>query len=287
MINSDSSKGYCIALLGAMVLSLDTIFLRLIDSGPIVVAFWRGVLMFVSGGVVFLAIRRFYGNGIIKYSLKGMAVSLFYGAASIFLTFSAMSTSVANLLIILSTTPLWAAIGSFFFLKESISVKTLISFFIAFMGVLVIFSSEKWGLNSGDLFALIAAFCMAAAFTLSRVCKDNLLLAPCMGGGMSAVILLSFIIHNDVLIVNKPVLMLIEGMVIMPVALGCLALAPRFIRSDKVGLFLLLETILGPLWAYLFLNEYISTYKILGGFMVVFALLFNVLRVRFPIKKCA
>ncbi|WP_253446718.1 DMT family transporter [Halomonas sp. Y3] len=279
MFNSNFSKGHAIALIGAFVLSMDTLFLRLIDSDPAVVAFWRGVLMFVAGGGVFLAIHRFSGHSIVKYSLKGYAVALFYGAASIFFTFSAMSTGVANLLIILSTTPLWAAIGSYLFLKEGISAKTITSCLLAFLGMLVIFTGKiGTGLNSGDFFALMAAFCMAGAFILSRVCKDNLLLAPCLGGGMSAVFLLPFVISDDIFAINNPLFMLIEGGVIMPVALGCLAVAPRFIRADKVSLFLLLETILGPFWAYIFLNEPVSTYTFLGGFIVISALLFNVSR---------
>lgn len=278
MASSDSSKGHAIALVGALVLSLDTLFLRLVDSDPVVVAFWRGMLMFVTGGGVFLAYRKFLGSCVLKYSFKGNVVALFYGAASIFFTLSAMSTEVANLLIILSTTPLWAAIGSWLFLKETLSAKTFISCAVAFLGMIVIFASEMGSLNSGDLCAIMAAFCMAAAFTLSRTCNDNLLLAPCVGGGMSAAILLFFVMPINIIAVKSPVFMLIEGGVIMPAALGCLALAPKFISADKVSLFLLLETILGPLWAYAFLNEPVSTHTILGGFIVVSALLINVSR---------
>lgn len=278
MIKSDSSKGHSIALAGALVLSLDTIFLRLVGSEPVVVAFWRGVLMFLVGGSISLVIRAMSSNRMMKYGFKGNIVALFYGAASIFFTLSAMSTSIANLLIVLSTTPLWATIASWLFLNEGIRLKTLISCFVAFLGMLVIFSGELAMLNSGDIFALVAALCMAGAFTLSRICSDDLLLAPCVGGGMSAVILLFFVTPNDFLKLSNPIFMIIEGGAIMPVALGCLAMAPKFIRADKVSLFLLLETVLGPLWAYLFLNEPVSSKTILGGFMVVAALLINMVR---------
>ena len=46
-------------------------------------------------------------------------------------------------------------------------------------------------------------------------------------------------------------------------------IAPRFITAAEVNLFLLLETILGPLWVWIVIKEQPSTETLLGGFLII------------------
>jgi drug/metabolite transporter (DMT)-like permease len=54
-----------------------------------------------------------------------------------------------------------------------------------------------------------------------------------------------------------------------------MTLATRYLSAGEVGLFTLLETILGPIWVWLGLGERPTDMALVGGLMVIFALLLN------------
>ncbi|MCY4260437.1 MAG: DMT family transporter [Rhodobacteraceae bacterium] len=139
------------------------------------------------------------------------------------------------------------------------------------MGIVVLpgIGASHW---VGDAFALATALCMASAFTMSRRVREPLGLAPSLGGGMSALVLAPFVPAFGFETGGQTILMVFEGAVLMPVALGLIAMAPRHLPAPQVGLFLLLETALGPLWVWLLIGEAPTVYAVLGGFVVISAL---------------
>ena len=132
------------------------------------------------------------------------------------------------------------------------------------------FFSDCQGLR--DAFALLTALCMAGAFTMSRRVQEPLGLAPSLGGGMSALVLAPFVPAFGFETPGQAVLTVLEGAVLMPVALGLIALAPRCLPAPQVGLFLLLEAVLGPLWVWLFIGETPTANAVPGGIIVVSAI---------------
>lgn len=66
---------------------------------------------------------------------------------------------------------------------------------------------------------------------------------------------------------------LLDGLVMMPVAFWLLATAPRFLPAAEVGMFYLLETVLAPVWMWMIFREVPSTATLLGGTLIVGALL--------------
>lgn len=184
-----------------------------------------------------------------------------------------MLTSIANMLIIIATAPFWAAILATLVLKERPSRTTQGASSVAFVGIFVVAAPGlSGGGNLGDAIALLAALSMAAAFVTSRRTKANLALAPAMGGLLSAVILLPFVGEFWLGSWRTMALMGIEGLFLVPLALGLLALAPRYLPAPQVGLFLLLETVLGPLWIWAVLAESPSVNALIGGAIVIMTL---------------
>ena len=57
--------------------------------------------------------------------------------------------------------------------------------------------------------------------------------------------------------------------------MGLITLAPRYIPATEVGLIMLLEAVLGATWAWLFLAENPGLKSLLGGALVIGALVFN------------
>lgn len=274
-LHDNHRAGLMIAFAGAFFLSFDTLLLRIISKDPMQMAFWRGVFMFLAGSVFWLSVK--YLKNDLKINMingrVGMLVSFFYGVASVSFVVSAMLTSIANMLIIIATAPFWAAILATLVLKERPSRTTLGASSVAFVGIFVVAAPGlSGGGNLGDAIALLAALSMAAAFVTSRRTKANLALAPAMGGLLSAVILLPFVGEFWLGSWRTMALMGIEGLFLVPLALGLLALAPRYLPAPQVGLFLLLETVLGPLWIWAVLAESPSVNALIGGAIVIMTL---------------
>ncbi len=182
-------SGVAAAFAGALLLSFDTLILRLIDGDFLTVAFWRGLLMGLSAILLMLSRcrRTVFGS---VCSPGARVVAGLYGPASVFFVLSVTFTSVANMLVIVATAPLWAALASYLLLREIIALSTWVAIMCGMAGVGIVvlpgIGASHW---VGDAFALATALCMASAFTMSRRVREPLGLAPSLGGGMSALVL--------------------------------------------------------------------------------------------------
>ena len=68
-------------------------------------------------------------------------------------------------------------------------------------------------------------------------------------------------------------LLAVMGFVMLPIALGLIALEPRLIPAPEVGLLALVEAILGPYWVWLVINEVPAVQTVLGGILILGTLL--------------
>ena len=64
-----------------------------------------------------------------------------------------------------------------------------------------------------------------------------------------------------------------EGFVVMPVGLVCLSVGPKFLPVHHVAIFVLAETVLGPVWVWLFFRENPGAASLLGGSVVIGAII--------------
>ncbi len=143
-------------------------------------------------------------------------------------------------------------------------------------GIVIIFHGGLIGGSwSGDLCAFGAALCLAAYMLFTRYArKINMLPALALAG-----ILFSLF----VLPAAKPlavsgsdlVLFFLMGGVSCAVGMGLVTIAPRYIPATEVGLLKLLEALLGAAWAWIILAENPGPESLLGGAIVIGALVFN------------
>jgi drug/metabolite transporter (DMT)-like permease len=169
--------------------------------------------------------------------------------------------------------PMLSAIISFVFLKENPDPKTWIAIIITTLAVIFIFyDSLDAGDFLGNFFGLICALGLATGAVIIRSAKKISLVPSAMLGKL--IVALIALLFVDKLKLEGNDLVIIPLMCIMCVAIPfvLVTLAPRYITAAEVNLFFLLETIFGPLWVWLVIQEQPSIETIIGGTIIIFTI---------------
>lgn len=270
----DHLKGLLITTAGVLVLTPDSLLVRLIQIDPWTMVFWRGLLMFLAIGGFTLAYYRGETPARLRATGRaGLAAAALFGTGTVLFVFALYNTSVANVLVIVAASPLIAAVYSRLFLREPVALRTWAAIAAAIAGIVLLASdSARGGTILGDLAALGTAACVGIGFSVVRHARPrNMVPAIAFSALLSAVIALPLAAPASVP-GDQVWLLLVLGLVVLPVSFGLMTLGPRYITAPEVGLIMLLETVLGPLWVWLVIGEEPSAYALVGGAIVITAL---------------
>lgn len=275
---STHARGLVITAAGVLVISPDGLLTRLIETDHWTMIFYRAlflsfgmwlVVSFTSPNRVWQQYRTVRGPGLLMVGLYSMGTISFIYAIT--------HTSVANTLIILSTTPLFAALIGWFVLGERIEMRTLVAIALVALGVGVIGSgsSGQPAALAGDLAAVSGSFFLASGFVFVRRFRGiSVFPAISCSGLVTALAMLPFAAPLSISQSDLGYLM-IMGIYMVPIGTTLMYIGPRYIPAAEVGLLLLLETLLGPLWVWLVLGEQPAQLTLIGGAIVVSTLAVN------------
>ena len=278
------NPGISLALLGALILTPDTLLMRLSElSGGQMVA-WRatqaGSIFFIIGLFPFILSR----SGIKpKIWRKSFVALVFVQMANVFcFAYGIYLAPVAIVLIAVATVPVFSIILGAVVLKEAVDMRTWAIVVIVFLGVTLsvigdINSYDIFNLSSilGGLCGLVVAFSLACNFVIIR--KDKEVAFPlALGTGGILCGLLAFYFWPSASEINLKSMFYISitGLLILPLSFILLSRASRMTPASNVSIIMLLETILGPLWVWTFTNERPQFLTIIGGIIVILALIY-------------
>jgi len=278
------NPGIVLALLGALILTPDTLLMRLSElTGGQMVA-WRatqaGSIFFIIGLFPFLLSR----NGVKpKIWRKSFVALVFVQMANVFcFAYGIYLAPVAIVLIAVATVPVFSIILGAVVLKEAVDMRTWAIVVIVFLGVTL---SVIGDINSYDIFnlsfilgglcGLVVAFSLACNFVIIR--KDKEVAFPlALGTGGILCGLLAFYFWPSASEINLKGMFYISitGLLILPLSFILLSRASRMTPASNVSIIMLLETILGPLWVWTFTTESPQFLTIIGGIIVILALIY-------------
>jgi drug/metabolite transporter (DMT)-like permease len=267
MHSSQHARGLLIAILGVLILSPDSLLIRLLKLDDFTLIFYRGLLpAFTITTILILYYRKRFLSVVLATGWAGILNACLFAATNITFINSIQKTSVANTLVILSSAPVFAAVLSFFILREKQRSITWIVMAMSMIGIFIIgFGSYQGDGLAGDLFALACALTTACSAVLVRL-RKHIDLVPSVIFGSLMMALYAWMTAPIASVSNSQFIYIaIIGFVIVPLAFMCLTIAPRFAGSAEVQLVFLLEAILGPLWVWLVIRETPSTNTLLGG----------------------
>ena len=268
---TNQKKGSLLAFIAIMLITPDSILIRLSAIETWGMLFYRGAIPFV---VTLIGLLFFYKNKFFKalfaIGYPGIFYIISFSICNITFIISIQNTNVANTLVMIAMAPMLSAILGAIFLKEIPDYKTWVAIIITFIAVAYIFyDSIELGNFYGDIFGLITAFGLACNAVLARFAKERDLVPSAVIGKL-CVAIFAFYFVDSFALVDKDIIF-IPLMCIMCVAIPfvLVTIAPRFIPAEEVNLFFLLETIIGPIWVWLIIKEQPSVEAIQGGLIII------------------
>ena len=271
-----SLPGPLLIFLGALSLSFGGLIVKSFEGATLwQILFWRS-LFFSLTVLTFLIItykrevlKSFYVSG-----LPGLIGGLILSIGFCGYVFAMYNTSVANTNFIISLQILFLAIFGFFFLKEKINLITLISIILAMSGVLLMVGNS---LSPGELSGNLAAFTMPITFAVlimivRKFPSVDMVPAQFVAGVSSCLIGLS--LSPTIMISPHDIFLgFLAGFFQIGFGFIFITIGARTTPSAMVGIIMLSESVLGPIWAFLFVSEIPSLYGLIGGAIILFAVL--------------
>ena len=265
------NKGLILSFIGVLILSPDSLLIRLVDLDDFSLIFYRSALPVIT---ILIFLIYIYQESFLKsfylIGIPGIIYAILYAITHICFVYSIQNTSVANTLVLIASAPIFAALFSVFILKEIPSLFTWIVILIAMFAMIIIGvgSFTTTGLY-GDLMALVVAIGMGFSMVLVRLFKNKDLVPACLLGCLiSALYALPFGINFD-LNNNQFILILIMCLILLPIPFMIMTISPKFAPAHEVALIFLLESVLGTTWVWFIIQEVPPLNTIIGGILLL------------------
>lgn len=274
-VKNSRAAGFLIAILGAALMSIDPIFIRLSGVSGYDTAFLFGLFSAISMPILLNVTDN---RGVVKAVKQSGWPLLFAGilmlGSATGLVLSIKNTSIANTFVILSASPAIAAIFSWLLLREKTSRSTIIAIIAVMLGIgIVVSGSIGSGNLLGDALAMFSVICLSLMFTLLRKYQEVSRLASVALGGLLLAIVMSFLAEPSSYSLNTWSIMAAMGLLTAPLGRVFSMVATRHITAAEVSMTLMLETVLAPIWGYIFFLEVPASTSILGGVVILVTIL--------------
>jgi len=268
--------GYVLLLLGGFCLSWGGLIVRSFQEANVWQILFLRSFFFIVALILFLSLT--YKNKVIKV-IKDSGVPGILGGFVMSFSFVAFiiamnNTTVANVVFIISTQTMFLAIFGFFYLKEKVSLIGSSSIFLAMSGILIMVGdSISTGSLFGNLVALVIPINFAIYVMIIRK-NSNLDMVPAMLYSGIFSLIYGAILSKSFQFTSHDLFMgFLLGVPQLALGFICITIGSRTTASATVGLLMLMETLCGPLWVWLFLNEIPPVSVLIGGLVIISAII--------------
>ena len=276
-MNSDMRKlAILLMIASSVVISFSGLIVRILEVGPLVMNFYRG--MFLMCAVMVLLVVRYRGATIVRVisvGWSGIIAGIMLAAAAITFLQSLTHTTVANTLFVLAAIPFVTASLAWIFLKERPNSATLITMVIAFAGIVIMIGEGfTIGAAYGNVMALLTTLSFSIYAVLVRRNRQVDMLPAILISTLIIMVVVALMRQGELEISRQDLwLCLLWGGVMSGFTSACFIVASRHIVAAELTIFMLLEFALGPVWVWLFVNESPSRWTLVGGALVICAVL--------------
>ena len=268
--------GSLLIFLGACSLSFGGLIVKSFEGATLwQILFWRS-LFFILVVCIFLVItyKKKFFNAFYNSGVPGIFGGIILSTGFCGYVFAMYNTTVANTNFIIQTQTIFLAIFGFFYLKEKISKTTLVSIILAIFGILLMVGSDlEPGQMSGNLAAFVMPISFAILILIIRKYPSVDMIPIQLYAGVVAMCIGFYIAGKIIISPHDIFLGFLAGFFQLGFGFILITIGARTTSSAMVGIIMLTEAVLGPFWAWLFINESSSYIVLIGGMIVISAVL--------------
>ena len=268
--------GYILLLFGGFCLSWGGLIIRQFEQADVWQVLFLRSIFFLIALTFFLLVT--YKKNTIKI-IKDSGFPAIFGGFFLSLSFVAYvfaitTTTVANVVFIISTQTIFLAIFGYFFLKEKISLKGFLSIILAMAGITIMVGDS---ISTGSFFGNLVALVIPINFSIlvmiiRKYPKLDMVPAIFYSGILSCIY--GVILSDNLNFSSNDILMgFLLGVPQLAFGFICITIGSRTTKAVTIGILMLIETIGAPFWVWLFLNEIPPLSVFIGGFVIIFAVI--------------
>ena len=279
--------GPFLVFLGAVSLSFGGLIVKSFEGSTLwQILFWRSVF-FVIVVTIFLlfSYKKTFFSALYKSGLPGLIGGIILSIGFSSYVFAMYETTVANTNFIIQTQTLFLAIFGYIFLKEKISKLTFACIILAISGIfLMLGNSISPGEMTGNLVAFIMPISFAILILIVRKFPKVDMIPLQLVAGIFAMII-GLLMSPTIIVSSKDIFLgFLAGFFQVGFGFIFITIGARSTPAAFVGIIMLTEAVLGPFWAWMFVNENPPLSVLIGGSIIITAVILQFLN-KFITKK--
>ena len=269
--------GVVFVLVSALAWSLNGLYTRYLTVDVWTTLVGRGIATSLTLLLALVLLRGRHTGRVLTHNARIGGLVIVFGVFTIICFVSALfNTTVANVTVIYSISPLIAAVLARFLIGDRLVARTLVAFAASVAGVVIIvggsFGTERL---FGDFLALLMAAGFAVVIVeMRRKPEIDNLATSFLSSSLLAVVLLPFASLAEVTPRDAAILFLF-GVTSNVLGFFLFVAGVRRMPPAEAGLIATIEVVLAPLWVWLLFSEDPGTAALLGGAVVVGAIVFH------------
>ena len=272
--------GPFLVFLGAVSLSFGGLIVKSFEGSTLwQILFWRSVFFILVISIfLFISYKKTVFSALYKSGLPGLVGGIILSVGFASYVFAMYETTVANANFIIQTQTLFLAIFGYFFLKETISKLTLFCIFLAISGILLMLgTSISPGQMTGNLVAFIMPISFAVLILIVRKFPEVDMIPLQLVAGIFAMII-GLLLSPKIMVSPKDIFLgFLAGFFQVGFGFIFITIGARSTPAAFVGIIMLTEAVLGPFWAWMFANENPPLTVLVGGSIVITAVVIQFL----------
>jgi drug/metabolite transporter (DMT)-like permease len=275
---SQHSKGIALVVAAAVAWSTAPFFTRLLPFDSWTILFWRGlfgaamisaILVLLQGRACLRDFTRMDRTGWLVASLSTLGMVCFIPSLQL--------TSVSNVAIIIATGPFVTAALGWVWLKEVPRLRTTLASIVALVGIAIIVGGAQLG---SDILGLALACIMTVAIAAMTVIvrqhrNTSMVAAAALSNILGSVVSIPFAQGIATVSAHDVFIFAMFGFCQVAMGLSLYMLGSRLLPSSQAALIATLETPLMPFWIWLAFQEAPSSRALIGGALVMGAVVVN------------
>ena len=268
--------GPFLIFLGAFCLSFGGLIVKSFEGATLwQILFWRQFFFVILVSIfLLLTYKKKIFIALYESGLPGFFGGIILGCGFSAYVFAMYKTTVANTNFIIQTQAIFLAIFGYLFLREKISKLTLVSIILAITGIiLMVGNSLSPGQLSGNLVAFIMPISFAILIIIVRKYPKVDMIPLQLFAGIVAMLIGYFVSTKINISINDILLAFIAGFFQVGLGFIFITIGAKKTLSATVGILMMTEAVFGPFWAWMFLKETPQLIALIGGSIIIIAVL--------------